>query len=78
MTEGELSCTLKECAAVQEVTANVLQNADNALEGLITSAWPQMAASSHAQLQLFIVLLIDIQRNRVLLLLHEHLWPSAP
>ena len=58
--------------AVQEVRAEVLRNPDGALEALAASAWPQMAASSHAQLQLFISLLTDICRVKVLL----QTWPK--
>lgn len=52
---------------VQEVRAQVLSNPDDALEALVVSAWPQMAASSHTQLQLFISLLTDICRDKVML-----------
>lgn len=45
----------------------MLRSPDDALEALAASAWPQMAASSHAQLQLFISLLTDICRVKVLL-----------
>ena len=43
----------------------MMRHPDDALETLASSTWPQMAASSHAQLQLFTTLLIDICTDKV-------------
>ncbi len=58
----------------------MLSNPDGALEALADSAWPQMAGSSHAQLQLFISLLTDICRDKVThpaLLVHTIPQPTS-
>ena len=44
---------------------------DAAIEALATSVWPQMAASSHMQLHLFIQLMTNICRDKVIL---HHAW----
>ena len=64
--DAKLDAEIFSCD-VQESRAEVLSNHDDALEALAVSAWPQMAASTHAQLQLFISLLTDISRDKVIL-----------
>ena len=64
-------CDMLRCpVSVQDVIAEVLQKADEALHRMVTSAWPRVPSSSHAQLQMFLGMLTDICRHKVL-------YPSA-
>ena len=60
-------CDVMRCqVSVQDVIAEVLQKKDEALHRMVTSAWPRVPSSSHAQLQMFLGMLTDICRHKVL------------
>ena len=60
-------CDVLRCqVSVQDVLPEVLQKADEALHRMVTSAWPRIPSSSHAQLQMSLGVLTDICRHKVL------------